>query len=192
MKTPYINFPSNAHQARSVRQINDELFPQRSVFIPRAFVVALAISIASLSLAGLFIYKAHADSVNLTFTANTPVSVSPGMVYLSAQAAADAISDSAKGADQMSELHIANDGQILLRGARVKAVSGDTIKMEVDWYPEAFAFEVNTTLNTKFFDAHGAPVSLASVQTGDILTVTGMMSNGAMGPSIEAQYIREN
>lgn len=110
------------------------------------------------------------------------------VVYLSAKAAAAA---SASEKAPMQEVHIANNGLTLLRGARVVSISGSVIRVSMIWGSSSFIWQVRTDSNTKFEMSTGESSTFANVQVGDAVTVTGMLSNSGAEPSISAQYVRD-
>src|ERR1700721_1056186 len=75
----------------------------------------------------------------------------------------------------LPEMHIANNGLVLLRGAQVTSVSGDTIQVEMIWNSVQFTWTVQTDSNTQFFAPTGERETSSSVQTGSVITVTGML-----------------
>lgn len=109
-----------------------------------------------------------------------------GTVYLSPDArAADASAPAAK-----PEVHIANNGLILLRGARVVSISGTTLRVELAWDSGSFDWTVQTGYATVFFDSAGARQSLSDIQIGSTISVTGHLSQGGAEPILSATYVR--
>ncbi|OGG54136.1 hypothetical protein A3C20_02385 [Candidatus Kaiserbacteria bacterium RIFCSPHIGHO2_02_FULL_55_25] len=122
-------------------------------------------------------------------TAATTVQSSSGTVYLTPRDSAAAIA-SAKG-QPLSEMNIANNGLVLLRGARVTDISGTTLTVTMAWGGTDFIWKVHTLYNTKYFTAQGEKGSLADIRTGDVITVSGALSENGAQPAVEAVFVRE-
>ena len=91
----------------------------------------------------------------------------------------------------MREIHIANNGLVLLRGARVLSVSGTTIRIGIEWDSSDFTWQVNTGYNTKFFSSNGEKETFTDIAAGDSITVTGHLSGAGGNPAVDAQFVRE-
>ena len=95
-------------------------------------------------------------------------------------------------ADPVREVHIANNGLTLLRGARVLSVSGSTVVVGMTWGASEFTWAVQTNYGTKFFNEQGEKDSLANIHVGDIVTVTGKISQGGVKPFVSADIVRKS
>lgn len=91
----------------------------------------------------------------------------------------------------MLETHIANDGLVLLRGARVTAVSDDIIHVGMVWGSSYFTWAATTGHYTKFLDSKGEKESLSDIAVGDTVTITGRLRANDTEPTIEADFVRE-
>jgi hypothetical protein len=91
-----------------------------------------AISLAALMISSIFLYEFHALPA-AAFTLGNVVNSSPGTADLSAQGGAYAAASASTTVVTLPEMHIANNGLVLLRGAQVTSVSGDTIQVEMIW-----------------------------------------------------------
>ena len=111
------------------------------------------------------------------------------MAYDSAVNAANArAAGLAKKSDIMKEFHIANNGMVLIRGARVLSVSEDTIRVGISWGTSDFIWNVIMDPATKFVSEDGLTTTLESVQYGDTVTVTGMLSE--TNTTVAADFVR--
>lgn len=90
----------------------------------------------------------------------------------------------------MREVHIANNGLMLLRGATVTSLSGSTIHISMSWGGTDFKWAINTTSATKFLTSGGEKGTRADIQVGDTIGVTGMISSGGSEPTIDAAFVR--
>ncbi len=151
----------------------------------RTFVVAAIAATVALA-GGLLLFRGSLPLAQ-AFAPATPAT-SHNTVYLSGAAA----SSSASTAEPVREVHIANNGLTLLRGARVLSVSGNTFVLGMTWGPSEFTWVVQTTYSTKFFNQDGEKESVANVHTGDIVTITGKISQGGVKPYISADIVRKS
>ena len=96
------------------------------------------------------------------------------------------------------EVHIANDGLILLRSARVSAVSGTTITVNTAWGKTNLTWIVRTNASnyetrafgTRFINRSGQALSLQAVHVGDLVTITGTLDATAEEPTLDADSVR--
>ena len=147
--------------------------------LSRRLRIALSISLASLFLASLFLLQAHAQTVSTPPSADGIVSVSPNV-------ASESSTKTPK-----PELHIANDGSILLRGAHVTSVSGGTVHAEMIWGSSTYTWAIDTRYGTQYYDSKGEKESLADIQTGDTISAAGMLTQSGAESTIEARFVRE-
>jgi hypothetical protein len=96
------------------------------------------------------------------------------------------------------EMHIANDGLVLLRSARVVSVNGTTLTLGMSWGATAFTWEVRTAASsygsheygTRFMDQSGNKITLDDIQIGGLVTITGMFDDTAKVPTVDADTVR--
>ena len=96
------------------------------------------------------------------------------------------------------EIHIANNGLILLRSARVVSISGSTLTVSTAWGSSDFTWTVQTNatrfetrdFGTRFLNRDGKKSSLANIQEGDKVTITGALDPAAQEPVIKADSVR--
>ena len=163
------------------------MMPLQQLISQRIFAIA-GISLAALLVAGLFLYQVNTQTL-AHFKANTAVNTSaPGKAYLAPQTAPAAASTQAA---PMREVHIANNGLVLLRGARVVSVSGSEIRAHIAWGASDFIWTVHTEYNTKFLTSDGKKETLEDIAIGDTITATGMLVAGGGGPVMNAEFVRE-
>lgn len=90
----------------------------------------------------------------------------------------------------MLEVHIANNGLMLLRGARVISISNNIIRVITDWHSISFTWGVETKfLFTKFTVSGGKPGTIKDIQVGDILTITGKLTRSDPELIISGEFI---
>lgn len=112
-------------------------------------------------------------------------------VFLSEKSATSAAASIQTTDTPMQEVHIANSGMTLLRGARVASVSGGTIALTLTWGGANFGWSVHTTYSTQIYDGSGAKSTVNSIRVGDIVTVSGQLLQTSNQPSVTAQYIHD-
>jgi hypothetical protein len=96
------------------------------------------------------------------------------------------------------EMHIANNGLVLLRSARVVAVHGTTIAVSTAWGSTDFRWIVLTdassyethNFGTRFLNRDGQEISPQDVHAGDYVTITGMLDASAQEPTLNADSVR--
>lgn len=91
----------------------------------------------------------------------------------------------------MLEVHIANNGLIFMRGARVTAVDGGTIETVTSWGDTRFAWIVETNGATKFLNHQGQKQIISEIKVGDFLSVTGKLVSDSNRLIINAEFVRE-
>lgn len=96
------------------------------------------------------------------------------------------------------EVHIANNGQVLLRSARVTSINGETISVSTSWGDSGFTWLVRTDarayethkFGTHFINSAGGEESLSDIRPGSLVTITGMLDSSAHSPTIDAGSVR--
>ncbi|MCR4325335.1 MAG: hypothetical protein NUV59_00830 [Patescibacteria group bacterium] len=145
-------------------------------------VAALVSGLLLFVVGGFALYQAHADLTG----------VLPALQVNSASAAVAALSaETAPEEDRMQEVHIANNGLVLLRGVRVTSVSGGEILVVMTFGESDLKWTVHTKRGTEYFIGGGEKGTLADIAAGDILSVTGMLVKVGEESVIEANYVRE-
>jgi hypothetical protein len=140
---------------------------------------------AVISFVSLFAYRSSALPIRIS--ASTTPNTS-GTVYLSPELSAAA--SSTRG-EPMREIHIANNGLVLLRGARVVSISANQIRVALIWDSEVSTWILNTAYNTQFFGSEGQKETSNDIQTGDIVTATGMLAGSGSSLAMDAGFVRE-
>ncbi len=151
--------------------------------------VAVA-SVAVLFLAGLFVYQVQAWTLPQKGVAG---GVSSGTVYLSATGQAEAAAAMiATREAPMREVHIANNGLVLLRGATVIEKSRSTIRVSMDWDSMNFTWTITTDSGTKFLTSKGQKAASENIEVGDVVMITGQLVKSGAEPTIDAQFVRKD
>mgnify|MGYP001586058710 CR=1 FL=1 len=96
------------------------------------------------------------------------------------------------------EMHIANNGLVLLRSAKVVSVAGKVITVRTAWGSADFIWTIRTnasrfetrTFGTRFIDKDGKAGSLGGIYAGALVTITGALDPNAEEPTIDADSVR--
>ena len=104
----------------------------------------------------------------------------------------DAIADASSDIKiPMLEIHVANTGAILLRGAKVTSIEANIIHVTTTWNEANLSWSVKTKFFTTFLTNKGKKAVLSDIKVGDTLTITGKLMTGGTEPTIEAEFIRK-
>ena len=152
----------------------------------RVIISSLA-SVIWLSLAMLSLYEMHAlpfvhvDRASAAVVSTTGPGVQP-VVRAAAPVSQKAVTQ---------EMHIANNGLILLRGANVESNENGVLRISMSWGNADFTWSIDTDGKTEYYRSNGEPGTLADIQPGDTITVTGMLTKGGAFSTVAAEYIHE-
>jgi hypothetical protein len=92
------------------------------------------------------------------------------------------------------EVHIYDDGSVLVRGAKVTGVSGDVISAHTDWDEVKLNWAVDTgTLGTaKFFRRLGGISNIDEVSVGDMISFHGKLVTSTSSPlTVNADAVKD-
>ena len=152
----------------------------------RITVAAFSVAVVAVGLLILHPMRINASSTTLPAIPNTGAPAeSANTVYLSGNPPTQPV------VAVTQEVHIANNGLTLLRGAHITAVSPDTIEVALSWGGAQFTWNVHTAFGTELMDGTGKKVQMNSFHVGDTVTVTGKLQNSGSIPNVVAQYIRD-
>lgn len=144
-------------------------------------IAAVALLVGAVFLGGVYLYELRGPAMPLTFEAPTGTTV--------AHAASVAVTSTS--AAPIREMHIANNGLVLLRGGVITQITDRTIRLSIEWGGIDFQWDVLTDMNTSFFSKDGNKQTLAALHPGEYLSsVTGQLVAGAAGPTIDAAFVR--
>jgi hypothetical protein len=90
------------------------------------------------------------------------------------------------------EVHISDNGTVLVRGAKVTGVSGNTVSASTTWGTMAMNWTVNVTSSTSFVRRNGSANMMSEISVGDIVSFTGPMTAGSNSAfSVEAKVLKD-
>jgi hypothetical protein len=162
---------SAQHSLEQVPEASGLLFTVRGRLVVGAGIIALSLLIVSIGF-----YEIYAGTVSFQST----VHAAGGLPIVATSTSPAAL----------REVHIANDGLVLLRGATITAIAGNALHVSLVWNETRFDWLVTIRTGTKLFTTTGEPGALATLQVGQVIDVTGVLTQGDSVPHIEAQYVR--
>jgi hypothetical protein len=89
------------------------------------------------------------------------------------------------------EVHINDDGKVLVRGARVTAISASGLTANVSWGSSTIAWTVNTNSSTELIRRFGAMSSISEVQVGDYVSFQGPLDTTVAAPTVTAKALKD-
>ena len=92
--------------------------------------------------------------------------------------------------DAETGVEIKQDGSVVLRGAKVSALSGNMVTVTETLGTTTLSWSVTTDANTKFEAKNAKAITLADIAVGDVVTVKGKMQSGG-SLSLTATTIRD-
>ena len=88
------------------------------------------------------------------------------------------------------EVHIANNGFVLIRNATITSISGTTIEAEITWGSSTLTWEVQTDGKTDFVRSDGEKGTLTGLTEGNIITITGELDSDVGGANRRQDRVR--
>ncbi|MBU0750441.1 hypothetical protein KKH15_02900 [Patescibacteria group bacterium] len=88
-----------------------------------------------------------------------------------------------------TSMTIGADGGVLVRGAEVTGVSGDTVTARTQWGDTSVTWTIETNASTKFMDLSGKEGTLADVDTGETVSFSGHVAAGTAF-TVDADVLR--
>jgi hypothetical protein len=103
----------------------------------------------------------------------------------------------AKG-NEILETHIANNGMVFLKGARVISVDGKIIKVASSWGKMNFIWTIKTNgesvggrdFGTQFYNDRGEKIKVTDIRVGQFLQINGDIDTKSDNPTIVADVVR--
>lgn len=154
--------------------------------LSRKVIFAVLASAVMLTATSIFMYQGVGAATSRSSSTNA---LSENATRaLGAGAAASATSTEQPA---MLEVHIANNGLVLLRGARVVSISSNNIRVATTWESTAVQWTLKTNSNTKFYNSKGETQTIGDIKMGSIVSASGHLSGSGDALAIEARSVRE-
>ncbi len=90
----------------------------------------------------------------------------------------------------IKEIHVTNDGKVVLRGVKVMQLAGDTFYCRLIWENVFIRLVVRSDKNTKFIKLHGGDTGVSEVNVGDYIDVEGTLPLSSESFIVLAKTVR--
>jgi len=104
---------------------------------------------------------------------------------------AAAINHEAKGVGSTTEVHISDNGKVLVRGAKVSAVSSSSITASNSWGSAVITWTVTPSTNAQFVRRFGGASALNEIQVGDFVSFSGDIDSSMASLNVKAAIIKD-
>ncbi len=167
----------------------DKKVLRKSVNLQIVFLVT-AVVVTALFWFGPYLYQVYAQ-FSVRNSTESPLGALPsGATYFSTTRAAT-LPVTPLSKQPTLGVNIANNGLIILRGARVVSSSNGIVRVVTAWDSISFTWGIQTKSFTEFITSRGEKEALEDVRAGDIVTITGDLVQGGVEPVIVAQFMRK-
>lgn len=89
------------------------------------------------------------------------------------------------------EVHINDSGKVLVRGAKVTAVSGNSISADTTFGGSTLSWVVDATETQKVVRRYGGSSSIAEIQIGDFISFTGNLTGTGTTWNVKATSLKD-
>ncbi len=89
------------------------------------------------------------------------------------------------------EVHIGDDGKVLVRGAKVTSVSGTTVNATTTWGSVVMNWAITTDGNTEFVRRFGGASGVSEISVNDFVSFSGMILTTTASPiTVQAKVLK--
>lgn len=88
------------------------------------------------------------------------------------------------------EVSIADSGRVIVRGAEVVEVSGDTLRARTEWGAAALTWTVQTDGGTDFVVKDGSGTDIDEIDVGDYVSFSGQLDGGSGTFTVDADVVK--
>lgn len=90
------------------------------------------------------------------------------------------------------EIHITDKGKVLVRGAKVASISGNTINTTITWGSAIFNWAVVTDSSTEFVRRYGGASGVSEISVGDFISFQGALDTSVASPiTVKAKIVKD-
>lgn len=89
------------------------------------------------------------------------------------------------------QVNIGSNGGVLVRGAKVTAVSSTTVDAKTSFGSSVLNWIVKADNNTDFVSSDNAPIGIAHIQVGDSISFRGILDQAVSGLTVHAKIIKD-
>jgi hypothetical protein len=99
----------------------------------------------------------------------------------------------ARNAGTTLEIHVTDNGKVLVRGAKVTGVSGSVVTATTAWGTAIASWTINTSSTTQLVRRYGGNMSsLSEITVGDFVSFSGTIASGATSPFVvDAKVLKD-
>ena len=158
-------------------------------FLNKIYILAFIPTLLIVVFFGLIQYRADAKLSSNNFQIdNTNIITSNSVLKIPSNTSS--VVTSSPQLTPMREVHVANNGLILLRGARVISIRDKNMTVAIMWDNFNFNWEIKTHLSTGFTDGQGKKITINNIEIGDYVTVIGNIIKGGEISVVNASFVR--
>ena len=99
--------------------------------------------------------------------------------------------DAARAAGSTLEIHVSDNGKVLVRGAKVTAISGQVLTATTAWGSASVTWTVNTDSSTHIIRRFGDRSNLSEISIGDYVSFQGMVVTIASAFTVHADILKD-
>lgn len=93
-------------------------------------------------------------------------------------------------AGMQPQVAIGVNGKVLVRGAKVKAISGNTITAQVSWGSFVSEWKVDAS-NAKFLRYSGNASAISEVSVGDVISFSGALDTSVSNATVKTDIVKD-
>ena len=105
---------------------------------------------------------------------------------------------SVKVGKNILEVHLASNGMVNFRGAKVESISGTDIVVSTSWGAIKLQWVIDAKesyygshhFGTSFLDSNGNKLTINDLSVGDFISINGTLDSGQAQPTVKANVIR--
>ena len=88
------------------------------------------------------------------------------------------------------EVSIADSGRVIVRGAEVVAVSGDSVRARTEWGATALTWTIQTDGGTDFVAKDGSGTDIDEIAVGDYVSFSGQLDGAGGTFAVDADVVK--
>ncbi|MES2135292.1 MAG: hypothetical protein V4449_03575 [Patescibacteria group bacterium] len=89
------------------------------------------------------------------------------------------------------EVRIDDNGQVMVRGAKVTSVSGSVINAQTAFGSTVLSWSIRTSADTKFAHREDGSTVLSRIAVGDYISFGGMLNTSTSGLTVDAKSVKD-
>ena len=90
------------------------------------------------------------------------------------------------------EIHVTDHGKVLVRGAKVTSISGNTINASATWGSAVFNWAVVTDSSTELIRRFGGKAAISEISVGDFISFRGILDTSVANPiTVKASAVKD-